>query len=149
MVITVWLFSYRFVVHVCGHVFYMYCSCSNKLQWLEDGIIQEIVCVMHGINVFDSNVWFANYLHCIKRWVIGQYTSGYLDYRYFPVLYILLVNCHQYQIHSSMTVLHTYAVCYSYVHHSKSRLLHWVRGKVLITTTSHCDVSYDNKFWQS
>ena len=36
-------------------------------------------------------------------------------YRLFPMFYILLVCCHQYQIHWSMTTLHTFAVCYSYI----------------------------------
>ena len=70
---------------------------------------------MHEIHVFDKNVWFANCLYYIKRWAIGQYASGYMDCRLFPVLYIFLVHCHQYQIHFSMTILHTYAVCYSYI----------------------------------
>ena len=58
---------------------------------------------------------FANCLCCIKRCSIGQYASGCLDCRLFPVLCILLVHCHQYQIHCSMTILHTYIVCYSYI----------------------------------
>ena len=70
---------------------------------------------MHEINVFDRKVWFVNCLYCFKRWEIEQYASGYIGCRLFPVLYILLVNSQQYQIHCSMTILHTYAVCYSYV----------------------------------
>ena len=35
--------------------------------------------------------------------------------RFFPVLHILLFHCYQYQTHCSMTVLHTYTVCYSYI----------------------------------
>ena len=77
---------------------------------------------MHEIHVFDRNVWFANCLYCIKKWVIGQYASGYLDCRFFPVPYILLVHCDQYQIHCSMTILHTYIVCYSYTYHGRSRI---------------------------
>ena len=60
----------------------------------------------------DRKMWFANYLYCIKRWAIGQYASGYMDCRLFPVLYIFLVHCHWWQIDD---VLHTYAICYSYI----------------------------------
>ena len=70
---------------------------------------------MHEIYVFDRNVWFANYLYCIKRWAIGQYASGYMGYSFFPVLYILLFQCHQYQIHCRMTILYTFAICYSFI----------------------------------
>ena len=54
-----------------------------------------------------------NCLQCIKRWAIGQYASGYMGSRLFPVLYILLIHCHQYQIHCSMTTLYTYSVRYT------------------------------------
>ena len=63
--ITVW-FSYQFVVYVREHVFCMYCSCSNKSQWLEVmlksqwlEVIQKSLRVMLGIHLFDRNVWFA------------------------------------------------------------------------------------------
>ena len=49
------------------------------------GIIQ-IVVHYAWIHVFDRNVWFANFLYCIKRWVIGQYASGYIDCRLFQEL---------------------------------------------------------------
>ena len=72
-------------------------------------------CVLCKNSCVNRNVWFANCLYCIKRWVIGQYASGYMGCRLFPVLYILLVHCHQYQIHCSMTILHTCTVCYGYI----------------------------------
>ena len=70
---------------------------------------------VYEIHVFDRNMCFANCLYCIKRWVIGQYASKYLDCRLFPVLYILLDHYHQYLLHFSMTILHTHAVCYNYI----------------------------------
>ena len=80
-------------------------SCKHK----------KLLCVMHEIPVFDRKVWFANCLYCIKSCSIGQYASGYMGYKFFPVLHILLFQCHHYQIHCSMSILHTYAVCYSYI----------------------------------
>ena len=65
-------------------MFCMYCSSSNESQQLKDWIIQaKILCVMHEIHMFDRNVWFANCLYCIKRWIIGQYASGYMDCKLF------------------------------------------------------------------
>ena len=116
---SVWLFSYLIVVYVCGHVFCMYCSCSKNHSG------QRIVsykykncCVlcMHGIHVFDRNVWFANCLAILYQ-DVGN-TVIYLripELKLFPLLYILLLHCHQYQIHCSMTILHTYTICYSYI----------------------------------
>ena len=102
-------------VYVHRHVFYMYCSCSNKSQWLEDWTIQtqKSLCVMHEMKFMCRNVCFANCLYCIKWWVIKQYASGYMDCRLFSVLYILLVHCHHYQTY--LTILHTYTVWYSYI----------------------------------
>ena len=76
--------------------------------------IAGVLC-MCEIPVFDRKVWFANCQCCIKRWAIGQYTSGYMGCRFFPVIHILLLHCHQYQIHCSMTILYTYTVCYNYI----------------------------------
>ena len=59
--------------------------------------------------LFDKNVWFINCLYCIKRWVIGQCASGYMDFSLFLVLYILSMYCHQYQIHCIISILHIHA----------------------------------------
>ena len=122
MVITVPLFSNQFLVHIIMYVDMCFACIAAVLTyhsgWRIGSYKYKNCCVMHGIHVFDRNVWFANCLYCIKRWVIRQYASGCLDCRLFPVLYILLVHCHQYQIHCSsmtLTILHTYAVCYSYI----------------------------------
>ena len=45
-------------------------------------------CVLPMEFMFDRNVWFVNCLYWIKRWVIGQYASGYVDCSLFPVLCI-------------------------------------------------------------
>ena len=78
-------------------------------------IVMCYVC-MHGIHMFDRNVWFANCLAILYQDVGNR--AIYLrisELKFFPLLYILLLNCHQYQIHCSMTILHTYTVCYSYI----------------------------------
>ena len=81
--------------------------------------IKIVVCYirMHGIHVFDRNVWFANCLAILYQGVGNR--AIYLrisELELFPVLYIFLVHCHQYPIHCSTTIiLHTYTVCYSYI----------------------------------
>ena len=44
---------------------------TNQSGWglesLDHTNIKKLLCAMHGIHAFDGNVWFANYLHCIKR----------------------------------------------------------------------------------
>ena len=78
-----------------------------------------------------------------KRCSVGQYASGYMGCRLFPFFHILLFHCHQYQTHCSMTILHTYTVCYSYVYHSCSRmsLLLQSWGRVLITKICYCNIT--------
>ena len=76
----------------------------------------KIVVCMHEIHVFHTiEICGLLIVYIVSKGRNRQHASGYLDCRVFPVLYILLVHCHQYQIHCSMTILHTYSVWYSYI----------------------------------
>ena len=94
--------------------------------------------VMHGIHMFDRNMWLANCLYCIKRWVIWQYASGYLDCSIFPLLYIILSTA----ISIKSTVAWLYCTHMLYV---ISLLLHWVQGTVLIIKISYNYLQWYNR----
>ena len=55
----------QFVVHVQGHVFCMYFSCSNKFTMAGAVYHNNFWCAMHVIYVFDRKVWFVAIIVCI------------------------------------------------------------------------------------